>query len=47
MDYFDDIQIEELSGFADFVEEDYEDLFEEDANEDQSFKSFLNSKTDY
>jgi hypothetical protein len=46
MDHFDDVQIEEFSSF-DFVEEMNEDLFDEDDNNDKTFNSFLNSKTDY
>lgn len=45
MNDFDDIQIEEITGF-DFHEADLDGLFEED-DEIQSFNSFLNSNTDY
>jgi hypothetical protein len=45
MDYYDDIQIEEFSN-QDFVEEIYEELFDE--NEDEKlFSSYLNSNIDY
>ena len=45
MDYYDDIQIEEFSN-QDFVEEIYEELFDE--NEDEKlFSSYLNSNYDY
>jgi hypothetical protein len=43
MEWFDDLNLEEFSS-QDFVEEIYEELFD---NEDDSFQSYLNSNTDY
>lgn len=45
MDFFDDIQIEEIST-QDFVEEIYEELFDED-EESKFFNQYLNSNYDY
>jgi len=45
MDTFDDLSIEEISYF-DFVEEMSEDLFEEEEDQ-KSFNTYFNSKTDY
>jgi hypothetical protein len=42
MDHFDDLQIEDISGDFDFVEQ----LFEEEEDQ-KSFDNYLNSKTDY
>lgn len=44
MDWFDDIQIEELQNF-DFVEEDLIDIIEEDNN--FNMNEYLNSNYDY
>jgi hypothetical protein len=46
MDWFDDIQVEELNDF-DFKESYQDELFEEDTNEDKTFNTFLNSKYDF
>jgi hypothetical protein len=45
MDWFDDIQIEEFSS-QDFVEEVYQELFDEDEDE-KTFATYLNSNYDY
>ena len=45
MDHFDDIQIEEFYP-SDFVEDVYNELFDEDEDE-RNFYRYLNSKTDY
>ena len=44
MDWFDDIQIEELQNF-DFIEEDISDLIEETSN--FNMNEYLNSNIDY
>lgn len=44
MDCFDDIQIEETSGF-DFIEQDLTELIEE--SDDFNIKDYLNSNYDY
>jgi hypothetical protein len=44
MDWFDDIQIEELQNF-DFIEEDLSDLIEE--TNDFNMNEYLNSNIDY
>jgi hypothetical protein len=44
MDWFDDIQIEELENF-DFIEEDFSELIEEDKN--FNMNEYLNSSIDY
>lgn len=44
MDWFDDIQIEELENF-DFIEEDLSELIEEEKN--FNMKDYLNSNIDY
>ena len=46
MNEFDDIQIEEISGF-DFAEACFDGLFADDEDDSQSFNSFLNSNIDY
>jgi len=46
MDWFDDIQVEELSHF-DFVEEMNECFLDEDENDKDFFKNYLNSNCDY
>lgn len=46
MNHFDDIQIEESFGF-DFQEADLDGIFDEEDEDSQSFKSYLNSNTDY
>ena len=43
MDHFDDLQIEDISGDFDFVEE----LFEEEEDNKKSFDNYLNSNIDY
>jgi hypothetical protein len=43
MDHFDDLQIEDISGDFDFVEE----LFEEEEDTKKSFDTYLNSNIDY
>lgn len=45
MDHFDDIQIEEMYS-SDFVEEIYEEIFDEDEDE-RSFYRFLNSNYEH
>ena len=44
MDWYDDIQVEELQNF-DYIEEDLEDLIEDDQN--FNMKEYLNSNIDY
>jgi len=46
MDWFDDVQIEEISA-QDFVEEISEDLFAEEEEDAEFFKKYLNSNFDY
>jgi hypothetical protein len=46
MDHFDDLQIEDISGNFDFVEEMNEGLFDED-KDSKSFDTYLNSNYDY
>ena len=46
MNEFDDMQIEEISGF-DFAEECFDEFFDETVDDSQSFNSFLNSNIDY
>ena len=45
MDHYDDIQVEELYP-ADFVEEVYEELFDEN-DDDKSFQRLINSNYDF
>ena len=46
MDWFDDVQLDEISDF-DFKESYQDDLFEEEQPDDKTFNSFLNSKYDF
>lgn len=46
MDWFDDVQVEELENF-DFVDDDVSEFFIDKKVDENTFQSYLNSNTDF